>query len=110
MEQIWGWIKENITAFWAGFFSGGVPVAINLLHVPSMLGVVGDILKGSTVLIFSTCSGLLLVAATDLYKHYLKNRMIRLIDKAHTLLMSKLFKNGKSRQKQRRQKNDDKAA
>lgn len=107
MDQIWGWIKENLTAFWAGFFSGGVPVAINILHVPSMLGVVGDILKGGTVLIFSTCSGLMLVAATDLYKHYFKSRMIKVIDKAHSFLMSKFFKHGKSKEKP---KKDDKAA
>lgn len=107
MDQIWGWIKENITAFWAGFFSGGVPVAINLLHVPSMLGVVGDILKGGVVLIFSTASGLFLVAATDLYKHYFKDRMIKFIDKTHKLLMSKFFKNEKSKEGP---KKDDKVA
>lgn len=109
MDQIWSWVKENIKAFWAGFFSGGVPVAINIAHVPSLLGVVGDIIKGGVVLLFSTCSGLLLVAATDLYKHYLKNRMIRFIDKTHKLIMSKLFKNAKSKQKERPRK-DDKVA
>lgn len=104
MEQILGWIKENIKAFFAGFVSGGVPVAINFAHVPSMLGVVGDILKGSAVLIFSTASGLLLVAVTDLYKHYFKNRMIAFIDKSHKLLMSKFFKNAKPKQKERSSK------
>jgi hypothetical protein len=110
MDQIWTYLKENVTAFFAGFVSGGVPVAINLANVPSLLGVVGDILKGGVVLIFSTASGLMLVVATDLYKNYLKNRMIAFIDKSHKLLMSKIFKNAKSKQKQRRKKDDNKAA
>ena len=105
-KSIWSYVREN-ASFWLGFASGGYPVATHMLHVPSLLGMVGDILKGGVVLIFSTCSGLMLVIMTDLYKHYFKSRMIKFIDKGHSFIMSKLFKNGK--QKERSQK-DDKAA
>jgi len=107
MQQIWTYVKEHLTAFWLGFASGGYPVATHMLHVPSLLGVVGDILKGSVVLIFSTCSGLMLVVMTDLYKHFFKSRMIKFIDKGHSFIMSKLFKNDKTKAKS---KKDDKAA
>jgi hypothetical protein len=103
MEKIWGYVREN-TAFWLGFASGGYPVARHMLHVPSLLGMVGDILKGSVVLIFSTASGLMLVVMTDLYKHYFKSRMIKFIDKGHEFIMSKLFKNDKSKKRSEKDK------
>ena len=105
-KSIWSYVREN-ASFWLGFASGGYPVATHMLHVPSLLGVVGDVIKGGVVLIFSTASGLMLVVMTDLYKHYFKNRMIKFIDKGHLFVMSKLFKNDKTKAKS---KKDDKVA
>ena len=110
---MWNLIREHIKAFWTGFIAGGVPTAVYVLRVPDLphAAWLGHILKGTQIVLFSTASGLFLTVATDIYKHYLKHRIISRIDKIIAFIKRvyyRIYKNIKYVRQQKRK--GDKAA